>query len=329
MGVVDRSSNTPQVHEDSLCRVSMVGAGSMAREHLRAFADVPGVVLSGIHSRTRARAEALASECGVEHVCESIEDLYDRTKADLVIVCVPELSMNAVSQGCFAFPWSVLLEKPAGYDLADAEVVAAAARASGRAVFVALNRRHYSSTQAAIEGLGSSNDRRYIRVQDQQDQAAALAAGQPATVVENWMYANSIHVIDYLRLFGRGRVNRVRPVCAWTPNLPGVVVSEIEFESGDIGVYEGIWNGPGPWAVSVSTATRRWEMRPLERASYQNRGERVVNPVDVHPWDTTFKAGFRRQAELAVTAACGGNAGGLATVDDALETMRLIGLIFG
>jgi predicted dehydrogenase len=328
MGVADRLSSAPERPGHAPCRVAMVGAGSMAREHLRAFADVPGVVLSGIHSRTRARAEALASEFGVAHVCESIEELHNRTNADLAVVSVPELSMNAVSRQCFAFPWKVLLEKPAGYDLADAEVIAAAARATGRAVFVALNRRHYSSTQAAIEDLGSSNDRRYIRVQDQQDQAAALAAGQPATVVQNWMYANSIHVIDYLRLFGRGQIDRVRPVCRWTPNRPGIVISEIAFESGDVGIYEGIWNGPGPWAVSISTPTRRWELRPLERASYQNRGERVLQPVDVHPWDTAFKAGFRRQAELAVAAVGGRDPGRLATLDDALETMRLIRLIF-
>jgi predicted dehydrogenase len=301
----------------------------MAREHVRAFADVPGVMLSGIHSRTRARAAELSSEFGIEHVCDSVEELYERTRADLVVVTVPELAMNDVSRRCFAFSWTVLLEKPAGYNLADAEAIAAAAHAAGRPVFVALNRRHYSSTQAALNDLATSTDRRYIRVQDQQDQAAARAAGQPAPVVDNWMYANSIHVIDYLRLLGRGRVERVRPVCRWTPDRPGVVISEVEFESGDIGIYEGIWNGPGPWAVSVSTPTRRWEMRPLEQATYQNRGERVLHPVDVHPWDTSFKAGFRRQAELAVAAAHGEAGTGLPTVDEAVETMRLIGQIFG
>ena len=41
-------------------RIAFVGAGGMAREHGRAFRDIPGVILSGIHSRTRAKAEALA-----------------------------------------------------------------------------------------------------------------------------------------------------------------------------------------------------------------------------------------------------------------------------
>jgi hypothetical protein len=107
------------------------------------------------------------------------------------------------------------------------------------------------------------------------------------------------------------------------------VLAEIEFESGDLGVYEGIWNGPGPWAVTVATPGRRWEMRPLEQAVYQNRGERTLNPVDVHPWDKTFKAGFRRQAELAVAAASAREGPQLPTLADGLETMRLIAKIFG
>jgi predicted dehydrogenase len=310
------------------CRVSFIGAGSMAREHLRAFADVPGAVLAGLHSRTRARAESLAAECDVELVCDSIDELFERTRADLVVVSVPELSALDVCSRVFAHPWTALIEKPAGYDLDNAERIAGEARRRRARAFVALNRRLYSSTQAALDDLATRNEPRYIRIQDQQDQAAALAAGQPPQVVENWMYANSIHTIDYLRVLGRGRVAGVHPVVRWTPDRPGLVVSAIQFESGDVGLYEGVWNGPGPWAVTVSTPTRRWEMRPLEQAAYQNRGERVLHDVDVHPWDRTFKAGFRRQAELAVSAALGGDPGRLASIEDALETMKLVGQIF-
>ena len=70
-------------------------------------------------------------------------------------------------------------------------------------------------------------------------------------------------------------------------------------------------------------------MRPLEQASYQNRGERTLHAVDTDARDRTFKAGFRQQAELAVRAAGGADDCGLATIEDALETMRLIARIFG
>src|SRR5439155_9676976 len=122
-------------------------------------------------------------------------------------------------------------------------------------------------------------------VQDQEDQARALAAGQPPRVVENWMYANSIHVIDYFLMFGRGKLKAAQPVLRWNPKQPGVVVAGIEFDSGDTGLYEGIWDGPGPWAVSIATREKRWEMRPLEQAAFQLAGQRRLEPVVVHPWD--------------------------------------------
>ena len=102
-------------------KVAIIGAGYMAREHIRAFADVPGVAIAGIHSRTRSRAEALANEFGVPGVYDSVSELYERTQANLVVVAVPEMAANSVSRACFEFPWTVLLEKPPGYNLRDAE----------------------------------------------------------------------------------------------------------------------------------------------------------------------------------------------------------------
>jgi predicted dehydrogenase len=311
----------------STCKVAFVGAGGMTREHLRAFRDIPGVEVCGIHSRTRARAQALAAEFGLATVADSVAELHDRTRAQLVVVSVPELAANPVSKACFAHDWSVLMEKPAGYDLADAEDIAQAAERAGRKAWVALNRRHYSATQMALARLQADPGTRFIRVQDQEDQAAGLAAGQPSRVVENWMYANSIHVIDYFRLMGRGHITAVEPLVAWNAARPGVVVAKISFASGDLGLYEGIWDGPGPWSVSVSTASQRLEMRPLEQLGVQPRGERRLEPQAVHERDTAFKAGFRLQADKAV-AAVRGQATDLPTLRDGIETMRLVSRIF-
>jgi predicted dehydrogenase len=310
------------------CRVAVVGAGNMAREHIRAFADVSGVIIAGIHSRTRKRADALAAEYGIPTVCDSVPELFDRTRAGLVVVTVPELAMSAVSRECFRFPWVALLEKPAGYNLADANGICASAREEGRQVFVGLNRRFYSSTRTVRDDLERLERQRFIVVQDQQDQGQAKALGHPKAVVENWMYANSIHVIDYLRVLGRGKITRVEPVVPWDPVRPGVVMARIEFESGDVGLYQGIWNGPGPWAASVTTPEKRWELRPLEQAAFQPRGERRLHPVEAHSWDSEFKPGFRLQADMAVRAACG-ELSEVPTLEDAFETMLLIGKIFG
>lgn len=309
-------------------KVAMIGAGSMAREHLKAFHDVPNSTLAGIHSRTRDKAEALSRELKAGIVCDSIPELYEKTRADLVIVAVPELSANSVAHACFEFPWTVLMEKPAGYNLADATDIAEASWKKKRRVFVGLNRRFLSSTQAVLKDIAERSGPRIVQVFDQQDLSLAKSIGHPEKVVENWMYANSIHLIDYLRVLGRGKVSAVRPLFSWNNGAEPIVAAGIDFESGDKGIYQCVWGAPGPWAVNVTTATRRWEMRPLEQAAFQNAGERKLHAIETHAWDRDFKPGFRLQAEK-VAAAISGLPSDVPTIRDALETMRLIASIYG
>src|SRR3546814_10789651 len=93
--------------------VAIVGAGNMAREHIKAFSARPGVRVAGIHSLTRSRAEVLSAEFGIAMVSDDIDALWQATRADLVVVAVPELALNAVAKAVFARDWAVLLEKPA------------------------------------------------------------------------------------------------------------------------------------------------------------------------------------------------------------------------
>jgi predicted dehydrogenase len=312
---------------NSICNVAIVGAGYMAREHIRAFLDISSVKVTGIYSRTRAKAEALALEYGIETVCDSVAELYEQTQANLVVVAVPELEVNAVCQSCFKYSWAALIEKPAGYNLEDAEEIEAVARRLERRAYVALNRRHYGSTQVVLQDLGSQIGPRLIKIQDQEGPTAALAAGQPELVVRNWMYANSIHLIDYFSLLGRGNITRVEPTIRYDPKSPRYVAATITFDSGDLGLYEAVWDGPGPWTVSVNADAKRWELRPLEKAAFQLAGARTLQPVEDHPWDTQFKPGLRRQAEQAALAALGQPAD-LPTLRDALASMRLTNLIY-
>lgn len=310
-------------------KVALVGAGYMAAEHAKAFSGLEGVNLVGVCSRSRALAEELASIYPGMAVCDSIADLYATTKADIVVVAVGILSMMEVAYACFDHPWSVMLEKPAGHDLSAATAILDAAKKADRLVYVALNRRSYSSTQQALAMLDMANGPRFIKVLDQQDQLSASDIHhEPPEVVRNYMYANSIHLIDYFRMFGRGDIVKVDVVEPWNPDEPGVVLAKIEFSSGDIGLYEGIWNGPGPWAVSVVAPQIRVEMRPLEHVTVQHRGDRKIHSVETNQDDVDYKPGLRQQARHAV-AAVRGQPHGLATLHDAWESMQLVARIFG
>lgn len=308
-------------------KVAVIGAGFMADEHIKAFADIPDIALLGIHSRTRTRAEALAQKHGMPQVYDSIDALYAGTQADLAIIAVPELSANAVCKDAFKYPWQALIEKPAGFNLQDAEDIAAAADRAGRKAYVALNRRHYSSTRAVALELEAVEGQRLVQVFDQENPQVALEGGQPPLVVENWMYANSIHLIDYLCVFCRGDVTRVEHVIKWDPKKPRFVLTKVQYSSGDIGVYQAIWNGPGPWIVTVTTQAKRWEMRPLEQAASQMYKSRKSESIPVLSWDTQFKAGLRLQAEETVKA-LRGKQNRLPSLADGIATMKLVSRIY-
>jgi hypothetical protein len=223
-------------------------------------------------------------------------------------------------------------------DLVDALDIAEAARREGRLdrVFVALNRRHMSSTIGLKVGLAGARARSecqlFIKVQDQESQARALAAGQSSRVVDNWMFANAIHLIDYFHILGSSEIATIDPVVPWNAEQPGVVLVRLGYANGDLGFYEGIWHAPGPWAVSATIPGQRWELRPLEQGITQELGK-PVEPLVAHEWDTAFKPGFRRQAALAVAAAIGRDpverGSVLPRLTDAIETMNLIARIFG
>jgi predicted dehydrogenase len=308
--------------------VAIIGAGNMAREHVRAFSNVRDVEVAGIYSRTRSRAEALAAEYGISAVCDSVRELHERTEANLVVVTVPELSMNSVSRACFPLPWTVLLEKPPGYNLEDCLAIESAAIEHGSRVYVAMNRRCFSSTIAALTDLAASDEPRWVTVLDQQSMREAAESGKPDVVAANYMFANSIHLVDYFHVLCRGRIVEVTPIVQWNSERPGIVVSKIRFDTGDGGLYQAAWNGPGPWAVSVSTPAKRWELRPLEQAAFQLAGERRLSTVPAHEWDRSFKPGFRLQAAEAAAAAIGEGPKTLPRLSEIVATMKLVQAIY-
>lgn len=308
-------------------KIAIIGAGYMSKEHIKAFKSFNEFHISGIYSRTKLKSEILSFKYDIKYVCDSIDELYLKTEADLVIISVPELSTKDVCEVAFKFPWVCLIEKPVGYNLKNALEICKLAEKNNTKAYAALNRRHYSSTRKLQQDLISNNEIRVVNVFDQENPQVSLEGGTPKLVIDNWMYANSIHIIDYFTLFCRGSLVNVKNIEKWISGKPCFVLSKLEYSSGDIGIYEAIWEGPGPWAVTVSTPSKRWELRPLEKLCTQEYKSRKPIIQDVHNWDIDFKPGLRLQAE-EVLKVLKDELHQLPTIKDALFTMDLINKIY-
>lgn len=276
--------------------IAIIGAGYMAEEHIKAFNALPGIIVAGITSRTFNDAKKLAETYGIDVVADDITSLYKATKADGVVVAVNELSTQEVIRQCMSYPWSVLCEKPLGLYINDTQSIADEAKASGTNIFIAMNRRHFESTNTALNYLNVDDGRRFVEVHDQENMIGALKGGQPIEVVSRWMVANSIHLIDYFSIFCRGNIERIETPVELDNKTPFIMQKTIYFSSGDIGVYTAVWNAPGPWAVKVTTPTQMLEMRPVEKLEHQIFPEKQRKTINLSDVDIKFKAGLYSQA---------------------------------
>ncbi len=309
-------------------RVGIVGAGPIAREHLRAIAACEDTVAVGVAGRDPARLAAISEEFGVLGV-SGVEALWRSAAPELVVLCVGTLELVDVIAEAAAFGWTILMEKPPGRNLSEAEKIGALL--GDRPAYVALNRRFLGATLATRRALDADAAKglRFITVQDQQD-IAAFAALPRKTELEarNLMYANSIHLIDYFRSLGRAELAAVEPFGRFDPETTFCQVARLRYANGDEGLYQGFWRGAGGWSVSVTTAAARYRMAPLETSERLAAGSRTPEMLPADPADARCKPGFLRQIEAAAAAARG-LPSPAPRFSEALETMRLIGAIYG
>ncbi|MBC7723759.1 MAG: Gfo/Idh/MocA family oxidoreductase, partial [Burkholderiaceae bacterium] len=125
----------------SRLRVAMIGAGSIAAKHLRAYADNPVVDLVAVHDINFGRAAERAEEFGATHAYRTLAEVLDNPEIDAVSVCTwndshAELAIASLDAGKH-----VLLEKPLSKTVAEAEAIAAAVARSGRHLQVGFVRR--------------------------------------------------------------------------------------------------------------------------------------------------------------------------------------------
>jgi len=307
-------------------KIAIIGAGAIAHHHLKALSTFTEVELVGIFSRTKEKAEVLAKEFNIKSVYTNIEDLYNKTHSDSVLITVNEVNILEIIKKCIDFPWKIITEKPPGCSLSETQEIIKITQ--NHDAYVTLNRRFLSATRSIKQHLEKNDQgKRFVHVQDQQNVQIARKLWNEK-VAQFIMYANSIHLIDYISFLCRGRVTEVRPLHKWDPENTSIMLAHIQFDSGDEALYQGVWQGPGPWSMSVNTPNFRYEARPLEQAIYQVNGDRTQHILPIDDKDTQFKPGFYTQAIEIIKASQGAQTM-LPKIQDILPTMDLIYQIFG
>ncbi len=110
-------------------RVGIIGTG-IGAEHIRAFQQAPGAVVTAVCSAQRERAETVARQFAVPHATTEYRDLLG-ADVDAVVITTPPALHRPMALDAIAAGKHVFCEKPLAATLAEAVEMRDAAEAAG------------------------------------------------------------------------------------------------------------------------------------------------------------------------------------------------------
>lgn len=271
---------------------AIIGAGKIAEEYIKVImSNSKEFNLIGISGHKSKNSKKLSAKYGIKIYTNKIEDLL-KQDLDIIIVAVSIPNLINVSKKLIKFKGIILFEKPLGKNYSETKLILNSLNKNKKNCYVALNRRSYQNIEMVYGELKKDNSKKIITVFNQQDLKLAKKIGHSKEVIKNWMYANSIHLIDLLVYFGQSKVTKIIA----EKNIFGdekLVFSKIKFKNGNMGFYYSIWNRPGPWLINISSSTKYYELNPLEqlkiRSKFNNKNILIKNE------DRKYKPGFQNQ----------------------------------
>jgi len=130
-------------------RFALVGCGLIGQKRAEAIARLGHRTILAV-DRTKDRAVALAEPFGARSAID-FHAAAEATDVDAVVVATPHAELSTIATACLKAGKHVLVEKPAGRNLAEVAAVAKAADTAGRTVKVGYNHRFHPAMGKARE----------------------------------------------------------------------------------------------------------------------------------------------------------------------------------
>jgi len=201
---------------------------------------------------------------------------------------------------------SLLVEKPGAATFQEICDLHRLAKERNAEIYVAYNRRFYSSVLKAREFIREDGGISSFHFEFTEWSHVVQSLQKEPGVKEGWFLHNSTHVIDLAFYLG-GKPRKLSCYTTggldWHPAasvFSGAGISE----NGALFSYHANWAAPGRWSVECLTKQRRLIFRPLEKLQVQAIGTVNITGVDLDDkLDREFKPGLYRQIEAFMTGA--------------------------
>jgi myo-inositol 2-dehydrogenase/D-chiro-inositol 1-dehydrogenase len=217
-----------------MMKIGIIGGGNMGVTHGKLINGNDKLSLAAVYDTSREKGEAAAKILDTRFI-DDIDTFLNNI--DMAFVTVPNTFHAALAIQVLEKGKHVFVEKPLATSLADAEAVAAAAKKSGKRVFVGYNRR-FAPVYMRLKELIQADGFQPVNINIIQNDGDMI---NPPWLTDikmtgGFMYDTTVHFLDMARyLLGDVKELRALGKAAFYPIIDDFVVM-LTFESGAMGV---------------------------------------------------------------------------------------------
>ena len=279
-------------------KVLLIGAGQMAVDYCNILKAMQCQIT--VVGRGEKSALAFAEKTGIKVISGGLETFLinntDKYDAVIIAVGVEQLSNTAIQLIDHGFNY-ILIEKPAGLNEEEISKLGSKASQKNAQVLLAYNRRTYASVLKAKEIIEQDGGVTSFNFEFTEWAHTIEPLEKKPGVKENWLLANSTHVIDLAFYLG-GKPEKINCYTAgklsWHDKAifsgAGKTSAEVLFS------YQANWNAPGRWGVEILTNKSRLILKPMEELQIQLKGSVAINKIEIDDsLDKQFKPGLFQQ----------------------------------
>lgn len=309
-------------------RIWIVGAGGIAIEYTKVLKALGKDFI--VIGRGKESAKRFEEATGISPILGGL-DMFLETSPEVpvnAINCVRafELGRTNICLAKYGVK-RILSEKPC-FLPNESEDVAKVAEETGVSIYVAYNRRFFSSVLAAEQVISADGGLLSFNFEfTEWAHVIDATASIPEIEKNNLFITNSSHVVD-LAFFLGGEPEEMtcyqNGTVGW--HTPSNFSGAGKTKEGVLFSYNANWNAPGRWAVELLTTKHRIYLKPMEQLQLQDKGSVKVYPVDIDDHlDKEFKPGFY----LETKAFLEGNITRLCTLEEQSLHLKIYKKILG
>lgn len=278
-----------------MANIWLIGAGGIAIEYAKVLKALgKDFVVIG---RGQNSAKKFKEATGVEPLLGGLEE-YLKTSPDVperAINCVRAFELGKTNICLSNYGVKKILSEKPGFLPEETEAISNATKTNGTSMFIAYNRRFYSSVLAAEKIMEEDGGLLSFNFEfTEWAHVIEATATIPEIEKNNLFITNSSHVVDTAFFLGGEPLEMncyQNGTVGWhTPsNFAGSGITN----KGALFSYNANWNAPGRWAVELLTKKHRIYLKPMEQLQLQDKGSVKVYPVEIDDHlDKEFKPGF-------------------------------------